>query len=36
VFMEPLVRAQGFTDVTREFMRQLAHSEIVTARKPTC
>jgi demethylmenaquinone methyltransferase/2-methoxy-6-polyprenyl-1,4-benzoquinol methylase len=36
VFMEPLVRAQGFVDVTREFMRQLTRSEIVTARKPAC
>lgn len=36
VFMEPLLRAQGFVDVTREFMRQITHSEIVTARKPAC
>jgi ubiquinone/menaquinone biosynthesis C-methylase UbiE len=36
VFMEPLVRAQGLIEVTREFMRQLTHSEIVTARKPIC
>jgi len=36
VFMEPLVEAQGFVEIRREFMSQLTHSEIVTARKPTC
>ena len=34
VFMEPLVEAQGFVEIKREFMSQLTRSEIVTARKP--
>lgn len=34
VFMEPLVEAQGFVEIRREFIRQLTHSEIVMARKP--
>jgi ubiquinone/menaquinone biosynthesis C-methylase UbiE len=34
VFMEPLVEAQGFVEIRREFMSQLTRSEIVTARKP--
>src|SRR5438876_3220885 len=34
VFMQTLVKAQGFIEVRREFMRHLTHSEIVTARKP--
>ena len=34
VFMEPLVEAQGFVEIRREFMSQLTRSEIVMARKP--
>jgi hypothetical protein len=34
VFMEDLVKAQGFIEVKREFLRDLTHSEIVAARKP--
>ena len=36
VFMVPLVAAQGFVEIRREFMSQLTHSEIVTARKSIC
>jgi demethylmenaquinone methyltransferase / 2-methoxy-6-polyprenyl-1,4-benzoquinol methylase len=34
VFMEPLVKAQGFVEIGREFISQPTRSEIVTARKP--
>jgi ubiquinone/menaquinone biosynthesis C-methylase UbiE len=33
VFMEEIVRTQGFDEIKREFRRHLTYSEIVTARK---